>query len=613
VLDFGIARMLDDAAEQTRPADALLTPDYASPEQLANRPQGTPSDVYSLGAVLRSMLAGAPDLPRDLDCIVQKAMRPEPEERYPSVDAFADDVRAFLDLRPVGARSGNVWYRGRKLLRRYWAPVGAGAIVFASLAGGLLIANHQRAIAQRRFQQLRQLSTRVFAFDRAIVNLPGSAQARQQLVSVSLEYLEGLSRDARGDLDLALELANGYHLVARVQGVPTELNLGRFQDAESSLAKAENTLAPVLAARPREAGPLYLGAVIAHDRMILAETVHRREDALSYARLAADRIERMLHDANPDERRRRDVAMLLGNVALAHSNLHLYADAVKYARRAIEIAKPMPSARARIGGAVGVLANALRFQGDLPQAMDALREAHAIAQETAYPDETSRMINLYGIYMREGNILGGDEGITMEDNAGAIAAFQKAYDLTADGVRKSPGDYASRSRLASAARALAGKLRDSDPSRALAIYESTARSVAELGNNLRARRQTAMLLAESSYPLRTLHRRAEADRRIDDAVAILRETHDYPAAAVRLDDEIFVVLRARADATGDYSELIGQVLASKPDWQDDLRDASALAGLYRRAGIEAKRDEIWRYWAAKRPDNPFIRRQLAQH
>ena len=63
-----------------------------------------------------------------------RRLRREPDERYASVDAFADDVRAFLDSRPVRARSGNAWYRTRKFLRRYWAPAAAAALVFASLA-----------------------------------------------------------------------------------------------------------------------------------------------------------------------------------------------------------------------------------------------------------------------------------------------------------------------------------------------------------------------------------------------------------------------------------------------------------------------------------------------
>jgi len=611
VLDFGIARILDATTEQTRPAESLLTPDYASPEQIGNRPQGTPSDVYSLGAVLRTLLAGQP-LPGDLACILRKALRPEPEERYPSVDAFADDIRAFLDLRPVAARSGNAWYRSRKLLRRYWAPATAAALVFASLATGLWIANRERQVAQRRFQELRQLSTRVFDFDRAIANLPGSAPARQQLVSASLQYLEHLSADARGDLDLALELADGYHRVALVQGVPTELNLGRFQDAEASLQRSEATLAPVLAARPRSTPALFLGAQIAHDRMILADSQRRPSDALSYAQLASDRVERMLRDANPDEAHRREAALLLGNVALAYNNAHRYGDAVRLARRSIEIGRPIPSGRARLAGTIGVLANALRFQGDLPHAMEALHEALQIAESTVYPDETARMINVYAIYMREGNILGGDDGISMEDDAGAIAAFRKAYELTADGVRKNPADYASRGRMATAARSLGNKLRDRDPAAALQLYDDAAARLADIRSNVRVRRETALLLAESSYALRALHRSDEAARRIDDALAILRETHDYPTPSVNLDNDPFIVLRAQADYTRQYADLVARVLTAKPDWQNDLRDATRLADLYDRAGMTAQRTEIWRYWAGKLPGNEFIRRRLAQ-
>src|SRR3954451_12066201 len=121
LLDFGIARILEAGALQTNTIDRMLTPEYASPEQFQGRPQGVPSDVYALGAVLRKLLvAGSAKLPRDLEAILAKALRPEPEARYGSVGQFADDLRAFLDHRPVLARSGNVCYRARKLVRRYW-------------------------------------------------------------------------------------------------------------------------------------------------------------------------------------------------------------------------------------------------------------------------------------------------------------------------------------------------------------------------------------------------------------------------------------------------------------------------------------------------------------
>src|SRR5437016_7910936 len=78
-----------------------------------------------------------PDLPGDIDSILQKALRTKPEERYASVEALANDIRAFLDSRPVQARSANAWYRTRKFLRRYWVPATAAALVVASLSVGL--------------------------------------------------------------------------------------------------------------------------------------------------------------------------------------------------------------------------------------------------------------------------------------------------------------------------------------------------------------------------------------------------------------------------------------------------------------------------------------------
>jgi serine/threonine-protein kinase len=186
LLDFGIAKLIDQTADSTQTVERMLTPNFASPEQLRGDAQTTATDVYSLGAVLFKMLTGQsphetkagsqPDVPADLASILRKALRDEPEERYASVEAFGADIQAFLESRPVAARSGNAWYRTRKFVRRYWVPVAAAALVLMSLSAGLYVANRQRVLAERRFQQLRQLSSRVFDLDIAIRNLPGSAK-----------------------------------------------------------------------------------------------------------------------------------------------------------------------------------------------------------------------------------------------------------------------------------------------------------------------------------------------------------------------------------------------------------------------------------------------------
>jgi len=159
LLDFGIAKLLDDETELTLTADRLLTPKYASPEQLAGGPQTTATDVYSLGVVLYNILTGVtprdhatnglpdnvpvasfhnPEVPEDIDFVLKKALRTEPEERYVSVDEFAADIRDALEGRPVAARSGDSWYRARKIVRRSAIPLVASILVAGSLAGGLI-------------------------------------------------------------------------------------------------------------------------------------------------------------------------------------------------------------------------------------------------------------------------------------------------------------------------------------------------------------------------------------------------------------------------------------------------------------------------------------------
>jgi serine/threonine protein kinase len=212
LLDFGIARLLRTASEG--PADPtvtvarVLTPDYASPEQVRGQPVTTATDVYSLGVLLYELLSGHrpyraglmhevlaaiceedPERPSssvartqkrttggttveqtpevvsgargttpaalrktlsgDLDTIVLKALRKAPEERYASAEAFAEDVRRHLEGRPVQARPQTLSYRAGRFVARNRAAVGAAALVVVALLGGLFAATRQARIAER--------------------------------------------------------------------------------------------------------------------------------------------------------------------------------------------------------------------------------------------------------------------------------------------------------------------------------------------------------------------------------------------------------------------------------------------------------------------------------
>ena len=215
LLDFGIAKLISPEASEvlnetpdalllTRTGQPLMTPEYASPEQIRQGPITTATDVYALGVLLYELLTGqrpyalasrlqheiarvileedprplsavvhattqaAPDtataltqaratnperlrrrLRGDLDHIAQQALRKEPERRYASVGAFAEDIRRHLDGRPVAAQPDRLGYRARKFVQRHRVGVGASVLVVLALVVGLGAALWQAEVAAR--------------------------------------------------------------------------------------------------------------------------------------------------------------------------------------------------------------------------------------------------------------------------------------------------------------------------------------------------------------------------------------------------------------------------------------------------------------------------------
>jgi serine/threonine protein kinase len=298
LLDFGIAKLLpggeDDATLQlTRAGRMLLTPLFASPEQVRGEPVTTATDVYALGLLLFRLLVGAhpyrlattspvevarvvcdrppprpsvaaaageaglslPALRRrlrgDLDNIVLKALRKEPERRYASVERLSEDVRRHLEQLPVRARPDTLLYRAGKFARRRRVGLAAAALIAVSLLGGMFTTVREARIAERRFQDLRALaSSLLFEVHDAIAPLPGSTPARQLLVRKGLAYLDRLASEAGGDPALELELATAYQKVGDVQGNPNQPNLGDVAGAVAAYQKAQRILVRLLQQSP---------------------------------------------------------------------------------------------------------------------------------------------------------------------------------------------------------------------------------------------------------------------------------------------------------------------------------------------------------------------------
>ncbi|GAB5537774.1 MAG: hypothetical protein Rubg2KO_40230 [Rubricoccaceae bacterium] len=279
LLDFGIATILDVEREglMTVTGARLLTPAYAAPEQILGHPVTTATDVYALGVLLYEILSGQrpydlsgrtardieqsvcetmPPLPSsvappeiarrlrgDLDTIVMAALAKEPDRRYTNARALGDDLQRYLDHLPIAARPATLGYRLRSFARRYKTGVAAGAVAIVALVFGLSVAlwqgleaAHARDHAQSQFE-IAQEAARALIYEvhDAVAGLPGSTEAREVIVSRSLDYLDRLSDDAGdGDDALRIDLAEAYFRIGNVLGNPTGGNLGRTTDARVS-------------------------------------------------------------------------------------------------------------------------------------------------------------------------------------------------------------------------------------------------------------------------------------------------------------------------------------------------------------------------------------------
>jgi serine/threonine protein kinase len=648
LLDFGIAKLIDNTGDSTQTVEPMLTPRYASPEQIAGEAQATATDIYSLGVVLYELITrGAqlrqgkgvttrpsrlnPEVPRDLDFIVEKAVRPEPDDRYLSVDDFAADVRAALDWRPVRARSGSRWYRTRRYLRRYWPPLAAAAVAAGSLSAALYTVNRQRVAAERRLSEVHRLADKLFDIDAQVAQLPGGARTRQLIAETTLDYLRRISPDAKLDSSLALDIGTAYMRVGRVLGVNIAPNLGKTEEADEAAAHAETLIDSVLAGRPADRVGLLRAAQIAHDRMILAGDRRREDDALKYARKSEARLNEFLRIAvlneQSDRSESQQVIIALINIANRYVLAHEPADAVQACTRAIQIARATgwPT---QAGAAEMVLALAYREQGDLEGALRAARDSARIL-EPGPADSDSRKFTHTLALIRQAQILGDDDSASLGRPGDAAGILERAIRIVRELADHDSNDFSRQSRLVYAEATLASILRRTDPRRSLALYDDGAVRLAGVRYNATTPRREISILAGSVEPLLRLGRRAEARKRLDAAFARLGEIHLYPAAEIELGGEADHALRARASyerSAGNAprgAEICEEILRTARPVKS-LTEAVALSSLYasaselwrlaggqkRAAELDARRVELWRSWNAKLPHSPFISQQL---
>jgi len=366
LLDFGIARLLDEEAGENMTLGTgarALTPGYAAPEQWRGERATTATDIYSLGVMLYELSTGrrpffsesggdAPDesarvqsgeaaplashvaaanpaspvaarqLRGDLDAILRHALESNPGDRYPTVEAFGDDVRRYLARLPVRARR-NAWgYRLRKFVRRHGLAVGVAAGVGALLAGTTLYALHEATLARaqaRRAEAVRGLLEDVFRgadpreaqghgpslrelLDTAAARLQGALADQPDLAGEFAGILGNVYRDLgayeRSDalLRRALELHEPGESAAGAtlhrELAQTLIESGKLDEAQRELDQATQRAA--LASGPEAADALALAGVIAQKRGDYAAAEEKLRAAVAMTRAALPAPDRQL-------------------------------------------------------------------------------------------------------------------------------------------------------------------------------------------------------------------------------------------------------------------------------------------------------------------------------
>lgn len=438
LLDFGIAKLLDpDAFDVESPETATnvraMTPEYASPEQVKGDPITTATDVYSLGVILYELLSGErlyrfetrshmeiyrkvveeePEKPStvilkkqdvetaekirrelrgDMDNIVLRALRKEPQQRYPSAEALSQDIQRFLDGQPVLARKGTWSYRTAKYIKRNKYAVTAAlaaVLVLIGFSAVTMVQNvrisEQRDAAEREKRKAeleKQKAEKVtqFLVDSFNVNDPAEAKGNKLTADQIL---------ARGSKRIRDELKDQPEVQAKLFDTVGNiyLDLHEYDQAKDSLVSAleirkrlHGEVDPEVAQSMSDLGTLLVG----QGKYDEAEKLERDALAIRYKLYGKEHVE---------------IASSLNHIAIILNEKGQLAEAEKLDREALAMKKKLLGEEdVFVSAAMNNLAVVLQSEGKLEDALSLFRQSYAIDLKvlgSEHPQVTDDMNNL---------------------------------------------------------------------------------------------------------------------------------------------------------------------------------------------------------------------------
>ncbi len=479
VTDFGLAKRLDADSGRTRSGSILGTPSYMAPEQARGDLDavGPLSDVYALGAILYELLTGRPPFkansvwdtvkqvleqppvpptqlqgsaPRDLETICLMCLAKEPRRRYLSASALADDLRRFLDDKPILARPTGGLERMWRWCRRNPGLAGTAAAAVLVLIAGTLVSTFF-AIRSSANARLADEKARLAEVNASAAHENAKrAEANAAAADESARRATRLASYAGKQRDMALESFNT--LLTEVEERLTDSPAMR-QVRDRLVETAAKGLDRLAAAGPTEVGA-DRGLAVA--RLRLAHSFERLGNAAA-ARKEYEAALGILDAITKAHVGDRDAAVLAAAVRSDLSGLLAVSDPVaarSHARAAAAALDPLaatepPDALAReaLAAVCLRLGRFLREDGDRAGAERELRRGLALREQLAVatPDDVGRQLAVVEAFQSVGEFL------TESDSGAATELLKKADGITTKLAEANPADRQVKTRAAALA------------------------------------------------------------------------------------------------------------------------------------------------------------------
>jgi eukaryotic-like serine/threonine-protein kinase len=610
LLDFGLAKLLnpDQVADGTFTMVRILTPDYASPEQVRGEPITTASDIYSLGAVLYELVSGhrahrfqnratsemervvcqtdPPALAGELGSIVQMAMRKEPQDRYATVEQLSEDVRRYLEGLPVIARKDTLFYTARKFVRRNKLAAAAVLLAVISLVSGTTVAIIQARRLQRQVEQVRKLAnTMLFDVSSRIERLPGSLEARETLVKTGLEYLDRVTPDAGNDPELQWELARGYGRLGNLQGgsdIP-RLHIANLGDSEGALRSHQTALGLAESLLTRDHRKREVREFVATLHQWVGWLTDDSGEAIRHFQESV----RILDELGPGKFMLQDLSQTVED-SRHRADASLGAAYLRAGdpRAALDVLRPLHALSPTNFYGPRYFALASAVVGDLAAATDVWRKwvEFGARRLVEIPEGRRRNAARGAIWANAGlgHVMGNPLHLNLGDTAAAIRRHRNAVAIAEANILEA-ADALGHSDLASALNDLAGSLRDENPAESVETYRKGIGEWEELIKAAPRNREYRDGLAEArwqiGHPLLKLGRRDEAFDEVRQSLAMVESTRAHNALG-----DLLLDAGDRTRALDEYRralEMVEKEVAAKPFMMPLRRD---LADCYERLG-----------------------------